>query len=420
MFGNEEHRQEFSSHRRTGVGCFADCAADGECTIAIRDVERNGSRRQRRSSARRERNHKERSVGRDTRVLESNGDGFFAAPTLPAATYEVTVEMKGFQQWIGKGILLNSDDSKTLQIDLKVGAVTDSVVVESSVTELAVVDSGEKSALISQKELQQLTLVSRNASEFVKLLPGALLSPTNGKNQSNFSGQVVGINGFVPNGTNAGGLSAANINGQALNITQDGQNVFDPGAAGSATPVNPNPEMISEVKVLTSNFTAENPQGPVVVNTVTKGGGSTFHGSAYLDVRNSAMNAADHFNKEQAITSSDGTKTYPPGFNPKPPSSYYYPGASISGPVIIPGTNFNKSRQRLFFFEAYENYHQNPDAGVERAFVPTADMLNGDFSALATTTRSGAVCDGNGAEVRRTRRTGWAWRTARVARLRAE
>ena len=330
----------------------------------------------------------------ETRVLETNGEGFFAAPTLSAATYEVTVEMKGFQQWVGKGIVLNSDDSRTLQIDLKVGAVTDSVVVESSVTELAVVDSGEKSALISQKELQQLSLVSRNASEFVKLLPGALLTPTNGKNQSNYGGQVVGINGFVPNGSNAGGLSAANINGQSLNITQDGQNVFDPGAFGSATPVNPNPEMISEVKVLTSNFTSENPQGPVVVNTITKGGGSTFHGSGYLYVRNSAMNAADHFNKEQAITSSDGTKSYPPGFNPKPPSSYYYPGGSIGGPVIIPGTNFNKSRQKLFFFEAYENYHQNPDAGVERAFVPTADMLNGDFSALATTTGVGRFAMG--------------------------
>lgn len=329
-----------------------------------------------------------------TRVTETNGDGFFAVPTLPATTYDVTVEMKGFEKWVGKGIVLNSDDSRTLQIELKVGAVSDSVVVESSVTELAQVDSGEKSALISEKELQDLSLVSRNASEFVKLLPGAMLTPTNGKNQSNFGGQVVGINGFVPNGQNAGGLSAANINGQSLNITQDGQNVFDPGAAGNATPVNPNPDMIAEVKVLTSNFTAENPQGPVVVNTVTKGGGSTFHGSAYIYARNSALNAADHFNHEQALHNTDGTVTYPAGFNPKPDSSYYYPGGNIGGPIIIPGTNFNKSRKKLFFFEGYENYHQNPDAGVERAFVPTADMLNGDFSALKTASGIGRFAMG--------------------------
>jgi carboxypeptidase family protein len=318
----------------------------------------------------------------ELRQSETNGDGFFTFATLPAGSYEVTAQIKGFQTWRGKDIVLNSSDNRSMKIEMKVGAVTDSVVVEGSTTEIAVVDSGEKASLISEKDLEQLSLVGRNASEFVKLLPGALLSPTGGKNQSNYSGLVVGINGFVPNGTNAGGLSGVNINGQGVNITQDGQNTFDPGAFGNATPVNPNPEMISEVKVLTSNFTAENPQGPVVVNTVTKSGGSEFHGAAYLYARNSALNATDKFNKEALICNS-GTCAYPPGYNPKPPSSYYYPGGNIGGPIIIPGTNFNKSHKKLFFFDGYENYHQTVDAGVERAFVPTSDMLNGDFSALA-------------------------------------
>jgi hypothetical protein len=318
----------------------------------------------------------------ELRQSETNGDGFFTFATLPAGSYEVSVEEKGFQLWRGKGIVLNSSDNRAMKIEMKVGAVTDSVVVEGSTTEIAVVDSGEKASLISEKDLEQLSLVGRNASEFVKLLPGALLSPTGGKNQSNYSGLVVGINGFVPNGSNAGGLSGVNINGQGINITQDGQNTFDPGAFGNATPVNPNPEMISEVKVLTSNFTAENPQGPVVVNTVTKSGGSEFHGAAYVYARNSVLNATDKFNKEQLICSG-GSCAYPPGYNPKPPSSYYYPGGNIGGPITIPGTNFNKSRTKLFFFDGYENYHQTVDAGVERAFVPTPDMLNGDFSALA-------------------------------------
>ena len=76
-------------------------------------------------------------------------------------------------------------------------------------------------------------------------------------------------------GNNAGGLAGIRLNGQSgqgIAITQDGQNVFDPGAAGAATPVNSNPDMILEVKVLTSNFTSENMKGPVVVNTATKSG----------------------------------------------------------------------------------------------------------------------------------------------------
>src|SRR5208283_1042327 len=127
-----------------------------------------------------------------------------------------------------------------------------------------------------------------------------------------------------------------------------------------------------EVKVLTSNFSAENAQGPVVVNTVTKGGGSQFHGSAYLYSRNAALNAEDHYYKELG--------------SGKPNDYYYYPGFNIGGPVIIPKTGFNKSRQKLFFFEAYENYHQTLDGGVDRAFVPTQNMIKtGDFSAFTST-----------------------------------
>jgi len=189
----------------------------------------------------------------ELRTYETNNDGFFTIATLPAGSYDVTVEKIGFQKWQGKNIPLSGGDSRTMNITLKVGAVSDTVVVEASSIDIAVTDTGEKSALISEKDLQDISLVSRNASEYVKLLPGAILSPTSGKNQSAFSGQVVGINGFVPNGTNAGGLSAVNINGQPVNITMDGQSSFDPGAFGNATPVNPNPDMISEVKVMTSN-----------------------------------------------------------------------------------------------------------------------------------------------------------------------
>ena len=65
---------------------------------------------------------------------------------------------------------------------------------------------------------------------------------------------------------------------------------------------------------------------------------------------------------------------------PKPANEYYYPGASIGGPVIIPGTNFNKSRQKLFFFAGYEYFYQKLDTGLLRATVPTPGMLEGNFS----------------------------------------
>jgi hypothetical protein len=84
------------------------------------------------------------------------------------------------------------------------------------------------------------------------------------------------------------------------------------------------------------------------------------------------MNANDALYKDPTVN------------QPKPTESYYYPGAKIGGPVIIPGTSFNKNRQKLFFFEMFEAYRQNLDGGVSRAFIPTPNMLNGDFSYLNT------------------------------------
>ena len=304
-----------------------------------------------------------------TRIVKTNQEGYFSLTEMPAATYEVSAFLTGFDKWVGTGIVLNGGDSRTMTITLKVASTTTKVEVTEKVTGIATVDNGDKSAVISSSDLQNLSLVSRNATEFIKILPGAAMQANGGTNRASYVGETIGINNSSIGG-NTGGLSSVTINGQFVDITQDGQHVFDPGASGAATPVNPNPDMISEVKVLNASFSAENAKGPVVVNTVTKGGGSGFHGAAYMYARNSAMNANDSFNNSVGAA--------------KPPSSYYYPGGNIGGPLIIPGTGFNKSRQKVFFFEAYENYHQLLDGGVDRSFVPTAAMLNGDFSALST------------------------------------
>jgi Carboxypeptidase regulatory-like domain len=314
------------------------------------------------------------------RQVVTNGAGYFSATGLPTGTYSVTAEVKGFKQWQGTGIALNSSDNKTLNISLTIGVTTDTVEVSASAGEVAVTDTGEKSSLITSEQLEHLSLVGRNATEYLKILPGASLSANGGVNKLAYSGEVVGINGFVV-GNNAGGLAGVVINGQSgmgVSITQDGQNVMDPGAPGAATPVNPNPDMISEVKVLTSNYSAENAKGPIVVNTVSKAGGNGFHGDFHLYARNSAMNSEDAFNK---AIENDPTSGFKPG-QLKVPSNYYYPGFTVGGPVLIPGTGFNKARKKFFFHESFENYRQLIDGGIDRAFVPTADMLKGDFSAL--------------------------------------
>lgn len=272
----------------------------------------------------------------ETRTTTTNRDGFFSVTALPAATYQVLVTAKGFEKYRASGIVLAGGDDRGLAMQLKVGAATETVEVVATKTELAPVESGEKSYTISAKDLQDLTLVSRDATEIVNIMPGAVMSANGGVNSKAFNGQTVGMNLNGP-------LDNENVNGQSVDVTMDGGHTFDPGAFGNSVPVTANQDMISEVKILTSNFTADNPKGPVVVNVVSKSGGSNFHGDAHFYARNHVMNSQEHDELENGVTQ-------------KPNESYYYPGATIGGPVIIPHTGFNKNRNHLFFFDGYEYY----------------------------------------------------------------
>jgi hypothetical protein len=76
-----------------------------------------------------------------------------------------------------------------------------------------VVDTGEKSTLITAKELQDLTLLSRNAAEVVKIMAGAQMTANQGKNQPGVTG-TIGINGYTIGG------NAAGLGGTAVRASQ--------------------------------------------------------------------------------------------------------------------------------------------------------------------------------------------------------
>jgi hypothetical protein len=232
---------------------------------------------------------------------------------------------------------------------------------------VASVDSGEKSFTLETKELQTFIQVGSNAAEYLKIVPG--FGITNGtKNAANYSGETIGINANGDAGSQSPLNGAFSYNGlpvNSLDIEIDGGHASDPGC-DCDTPVNPNSDFLQEFKVLTSNYSAENQKGPIVTTAVTKAGGNVFHGSVFLTARNAALNSNDWLNKYSGVK--------------RPANAYYYPGFTFSGPVLIPGTSFNESRNKLFFFTGIEYFLQTLDTGLLRATVPTVGEINGDFS----------------------------------------
>jgi hypothetical protein len=308
----------------------------------------------------------------DLRTTTSNGEGYFTFAAVPPGTYSVTVEKDGFNAWKAKSVVLNSDDKRNVSgISLKPGAKTETVVVEAADTQITPTESGEKSTLINERILQNVAIVGQNAAEFVKIMPGMA-----------FTGGVVNQSSYAASDerTGSGPVGSFSANGTrtaALDITSDGAHIIDPGCnCGQA--MNTNADMTAELKVMTSNFGADESKGPVVISAIGKSGGQQFHGEAYLYSRYYTLNANDPQNKNSNI--------------PRPETKYFYPGFQIGGPVILPHTGFNRGRDKMFFFFGTEYYKQDVDNGVYHAVVPTAAMRQGTYNTLASNPPNGNGC----------------------------
>src|SRR5437588_2345998 len=300
----------------------------------------------------------------DLRTTASNGEGYFTFAAVPPATYSVTVEKEGFKAWEVKSIALNSADKRNVSgIKLTPGAKSETVVVEASDVLITPVESGDKSTLINEHILQNVAIVGQNAAEFVKIMPGMA-----------FTGGVVNQSSYAASDerTGSGPVGSFSANGTrtaALDITSDGAHIIDPGCnCGQA--MNTNADMTAELKVMTSNFGADESKGPVVISAIGKSGGQQFHGEAYLYSRYYTLNANDPQNKNSNI--------------PRPETKYFYPGFQIGGPVILPHSGFNRNRDKMFFFFGTEYYKQDVDNGVYHAVVPTAAMRQGTYNTLTS------------------------------------
>jgi hypothetical protein len=318
---------------------------------------------------------------RTERRSVTNADGFFAFAAVPAGTYTVQISLQGFSTYEVTAIPLNAGDSRSLRdLPLKVAALAETVSVTAEV-QLTPLNSGEKSTTLTSEVIENIPIVSSSAAELLRVLPG--MTPiTNGTtNKSNFTGEVIGINGngeFQGGGSNnqsaIGNYSANGTSTSSLDITIDGAPGADPGC-NCATSVNPNTEMVQEFKVLSSSFGAEYAKGPNSMTVVTKSGGRDFHGSAFLYYRDYHLNSNEWFaNKIE---------------DERVKNSFVYPGFTLSGPISI--GNFNKDRDKLFFFVGFEYYRQRLDTGYVRSWVPTPEMKAGDFNNAAAVGSGGFV-----------------------------
>ena len=252
-----------------------------------------------------------------TLSTQSTGEGAFLFPVLDPGTYTVSTSVKGFESVTQKDLRLSANQNLNASFALHPGSVATQVTVDASTT---LVDTRESQVgeTIDQKRIEDLPLVGRSAYDLVQTVTGVTNYTPSAQIGDN-NGTQFSVNGL-----------RTNFNSYYLDGSFD--NEFERGGGN----VMPNPDALQEFRLLTTDFDAEFGRYPGgVVNVITRSGTNEFHGVAYDYLRNTVLNAHNHF------------------INGVSPLVYNVFGGGVGGPIL---------RSKAFFYGELRGHpHQFPN-----------------------------------------------------------
>ncbi len=280
------------------------------------------------------------------RALISNSDGLFDAVSLIPGAYSVEVSAPGFLT-LSRNVTVEVNQRMGLDFVMELGQRRETIAVAASAEILKTQDSslGE---VVERRSIQDLPLNGRMLLDLAITVPGA---------HQGHGAQTGTINPLYWRPGQAS--HAITIGGNRPNANYfllDGAVNTDP--AFNTQNFSPSPDAVQEFQVQTGSYRAEmGGAGGGQVNIITKGGTSTYHGTAYEYLRNSALDART--------------------WNEMPGTTFLVQhnfGGSLGGPVY---------GKKTFFFANFEGYRQT-QAQTSIETVPTAAEAGGDFSNSGT------------------------------------
>ncbi len=276
----------------------------------------------------------------------SDEAGRFSFQNLAPGSYELRASLPGFKEYVQSGIQLRINQKARLDVVMEIGEVTETIEVVGQPPQLNF-ENATREEGIDPDTLQKLPLLVsgtvRSSAALAVLIPGVTTGGSNNPYDARFNGSVVSGDEAIVDGVTMqqGTMSQSGM----ISIYQD-------------FPYSP--DMISEIKVLTSNY--EPQYGGTAGATIiaeTRSGTNEFHGSAFWFHRNSALNASA-FDQE------------------RPFNLQHNFGANIGGPVKLPGVWSDKIQ--TFFYFNHEQFRINGGATAPILSVPTVKNRQGDFS----------------------------------------
>src|SRR5229473_234243 len=295
------------------------------------------------------------ATGFEQRVT-SNERGEYTFRNLTPGTYDLKVTKGGFENYIQTHIVLTINQSGHADASLKVGATNQTVTVEGENT-LINFDNGTLQGGIDPDTLKELPLSfagkPRSSASFAVLLPGI----STGSSSEAFNAR---INGGIQSG------DEALLDGATM---QEGF-MSQSGMVSIQGDFQMSPDMVQEVKVLTSDYAPEygsSTSGQITM--VSKSGGNQYHGAAFEYARNRVFNAAPW-----------NSSCSSPGCDRRPLDNEHDFGANFGGPIKIPFLYHGTSKHHSFFYFDWEAFHQAGGSNVPTLSIPSVLERSGNFT----------------------------------------
>jgi len=284
------------------------------------------------------------------REAVSNANGQYVAYALPPGQYKITIEHPGFQKLIRTAIELTAADAITVDLRLAVGDVRQTIEV-SEAAPLLQSQTAMVSSLVTNDQMIEMPLKNRTFTSLVLLGPGAYAGSSGNLTTSPYAmrGDTnISVNGSSPQNNSyfIDGMVNRNLWLSTLIMV-------------------PTVDSIQEMRVLTSNYSAEYGIAAGAVTIVqTRSGTNRYRASVYEFLRNSALDANTFFNNRLGVE--------------KPAFRRNEFGGTVGGPI---------RRDRTFFFADYQGIRvAQPRTTISS--IPTIAQRNmistGNFAALGT------------------------------------
>jgi hypothetical protein len=284
-----------------------------------------------------------------SRTVQSGADGAFVLTNLPLGPYQVEVTKEGFTKYVQSGIVLQVNSDPAIEAALKVGQVTEQVVVEANAAQVETRSSGIGEVVQTQR-IVDLPLNGRNVTDLITLAGGAV---NYGNIRSSFFANLPMI-------TIAGQASSGEPFGTDYSL--DGANHVN-FMTGTTMPI-AFPDAVQEFKVESSGQQSSHGSA-AAITIVTRSGSNEFHGNLFEFIRNNDFGSAREYFSANVFSYKRNQW-----------------GGTVGGPI---------KKNKIFFFAGFQGteLRSNPDNTITT--IPTQNILNGDWTTFASAACNGGV-----------------------------